>query len=555
MASLSFIIHVLGATMLLLYAVRMVRTGIERAFGASFRSLFGRTRGALSAGLTGLGLAMALQSATGVALLVAGFAAGGLLAFPTGFAIVLGADLGSALLVLILSHPLDWLVPALLAVGAGVFVKTERRGLRQAGRIVLGVAFILISLQFLREAMEPIQSSGLMPALARYLEADPVTAFLAGAALAFVLHSSLAAILMCVALVAVGALPVLAGAALTFGANLGGALIPVRLGRGLPPAGRRISLAVLALRGIGAVAALGLVALPPVLAWLAAWGEGQALIVAHVAFNAALALLAPLGGRIAPLAERLLPDRPEAAPETLAIRRSALDDSLLDRPKLAIVCLRREVLRMLELTREMFEPAMEIFSADDAARARALIAEDRQIDRALDGLRSYVARIDAESLAPEDRERLRDLADYAIAIESAADVIATRLLPRAVRKSRENLRFSSEGAVELVRLHRRALASLSLASNVLVSEDLEAARLLLEEKTEVARMERQSRRRHLARLGAGLASFETSDLHLETVRALKDFNSLIAAVAYPPLYRGGQLLETRLIGSLGAAAG
>ena len=86
---------------------------------------------------------------------------------------------------------------------------------------------------------------------------------------------------------------------------------------------------------------------------------------------------------------------------------------------------------------------------------------------------------------------------------SAADVIATRLLPRAVRKSRENLRFSSEGAVELVRLHRRALASLSLASNVLVSEDLEAARLLLEEKTEVARMERQSRRRHLARLGAG----------------------------------------------------
>ena len=54
------------------------------------------------------------------------------------------------------------------------------------------------------------------------------------AALAFVLHSSLAAILMCVALVATGALPVLAGAALTLGANLGGALIPVRLGRGLP---------------------------------------------------------------------------------------------------------------------------------------------------------------------------------------------------------------------------------------------------------------------------------------------------------------------------------
>ena len=91
-------------------------------------------------------------------------------------------------------------------------------------------------------------------------------------------------------------------------------------------------------------------------------------------------------------------------------------------------------------------------------------------------------------------------------------------------------------------------ATFRLASNVLISDDLESARLLVMEKTEIKQTERQSRKRHLQRLSEGRAdSFESSDVHLETLRALRDLNGHIAAVAYPILYRNGQLLETRLI--------
>ena len=41
--------------------------------------------------------------------------------------------------------------------------------------------------------------------------------------------------------------------------------------------------------------------------------------------------------------------------------------------------------------------------------------------------------------------------------------------------------------------------------------------------------------------------FASSDIHLETLRAFREFNSNIAAVATPILYSNGQLLETRLI--------
>ncbi len=237
MAIMIFLINLAGATMLLLFAVRMVRTGIERSYGASFQRVITRQRSALQASIVGLILAVVLQSSAAVALLASGFTASGLVGFATGFAIVLGGDLGSALIIQILSFDLDWLVPLLLAAGGYLFVKSDAKKWRQLGRILMGIAFILISLRFLREAMDPIRDSAFLPAIADYLARDYITAFLVGAALAFVMHSSVAAILMCVTLVQIGAIPFAAGLSVLLGANLGSALIPVWLTRGMAPQG------------------------------------------------------------------------------------------------------------------------------------------------------------------------------------------------------------------------------------------------------------------------------------------------------------------------------
>ncbi len=211
MAILNFLINLAGATMLLLFAVRMVRTGIERSFGAKFQRWLTERTNLAGSGATGVMLALILQSSAAVSLLTTGLVGAGYLAFPAGLAVVLGGDLGSALVIQVLSFRLEWLVPLLLAVGGFLFVKTEGRRWRQAGRILMGVAFILISLQLLRQTMEPIKDSAFLPAIADYLARDFITAFLVGAALAFVMHSSVAAILMCVALVHIDAIPFAAG--------------------------------------------------------------------------------------------------------------------------------------------------------------------------------------------------------------------------------------------------------------------------------------------------------------------------------------------------------
>lgn len=551
MAIISFLFHLFGATLLLLYAVRMVRTGIERAFGSSFKRVFMRSGGRLRSTATGLCLAVVLQSSAGVALLATGFAAASLVSFASGLAIVLGADMGSALLIQILSYRLEWLVPVLLTIGGGLFIKFERRSFRQAGRIVLGIAFILISLQFLRETMDPIRDANFLPAIAHYLERDSITAFIVGAALAWLMHSSVAVILMCVTLVAVGAFPVDVGVALVLGANLGGAIIPVWLSRSMPNQARRIPMANLILRGGWAIAALLLLRLFPV--DYSVWGTsaGQTVVNMHIAFNFAMITFLPFVGLLERPMTSMLPDQDQSAENSDFKNRSVLDEALLDRPKLALTCLRREVLRMLDMTNEMFAQAEEIYNTGNKEHGKAVISRDKEVNLALDGVRRYAAHIEEHSLSNDDSERLREMVEYAIAVESAADVVTKRLIPRALQKAAEGIELSQEGADEINQIFGRIAGNIPLASNVLVSDDPESARLLLEEKEEVARQERQSRKKHLERLSRGSAlSFESSNMHLETLRALKDFNSLIAGVAYPILQRSGQLLETRLIGRL-----
>ncbi|MCE8514154.1 Na/Pi cotransporter family protein [Ruegeria pomeroyi] len=555
MAIFSFLISLAGATMLLLFAVRMVRTGIERAYGSSFQRVMTGNSGVLRAGAVGLVMAVVLQSSAAVALLTSGFAGAGLMGFGQGLAIVLGGDLGSALVIQILSWRLDWLVPLLLAVGGWLFVKTEQRKARQFGRILMGIAFILISLRFLREAMDPIRDSAFLPAIADYLARDYVTAFIVGGALAFVMHSSVAAILMCVTLVQIGAIPFAAGLSLVLGANFGSAFIPVWLSRGMTMPARRIPFANLALRGTWAVLCLFAVNLALRNGLGAGEHGGQELVYAHLAFNASLLVLAlPFCNLLATPLARLLPDPAQPVDaDTLARPASSLDPAHIGSPAQAVSSLKRELLRMADLVEAMFRPVLGLYRDGDKTRIKAVQSLDKEVNACLSGIRRYVAALPADQIGKDAARSARDMLEYAVRLETAGDVVAGRLCVLAGDLRKTGNQFSKEGWSELQQMHETILANMKLASNVLISDDLESARLLSLEKTELKRAERSSRKRHFRRLQNGeVQSFDTSDCHLETLRALREFNSHVSAVAYPILYANGQLLETRLIETLPA---
>ncbi|WP_343562025.1 Na/Pi cotransporter family protein [Kiloniella sp. b19] len=549
MAIIDFLINLFAATILLLFAVRMVQNGIEKSFGSSFKQAMTTKGTPLRSSISGLGLAMVLQSSTAVILLATGFATAGAITIASGLAIALGADLGSALVIQILSFRLEWLTPVLIALGGWLYVKTSGKQTRNAGRIILGIGFILLSLRFLRETMDPIRESAFLPAIAGYLSNDFVTAFLVGAMLAFIMHSSVATILMCVTLVAIDALPLDVGVSMVLGANLGSGLIPVWLSRGTQIEARLIPYSNLILRGSWAFITLLLVQALPIVDLISTKSAGQTLVNLHVLFNASLLLALPFCGRIEKLINSIVNGnkQPELnLKSSLSLLESA--EGALSLPsEQAFTGLKRELLRMTDQVENMFRPIMVLYENGDTKSIAELQKLDDSVNDSLDDIRSFCAAFARKDLEREERKELQGYLDYAISLETAGDIIAKRLLPLAEKKLLKNIDFSREGWVELRDLHKQVSATATMASSILMNDDLESARKLVAHKSKVKKLERKSRKKHLQRLSSGdSTSFRSSDIHLETLRGLEDFNAQLSTVAYPILARNGHLLDTRL---------
>jgi phosphate:Na+ symporter len=543
------IIHMAGATMLLLYSVRMVRTGVERASGPMLRrAISDPERGAISAAFLGALIALILQSSTAAAVLATGFAASGMLAAASGLALLLGADVGSAVVVQVLSLDLSWLTPILLAAGGWMFLKYETRTIRQIGRILLGIAFILISLHMIGEAVAPLKDARLMPMIAAWLDKDYITAFLFGAVLAFLIHSSVATVLLIAALAAKGALGIDASVSMLLGANLGGGFIAVWLTRTMAVRGRRLPVGNLIFRGTGAIVALVALRFVELPANYLGAHPGIYVVNIHAAFNLALAVIClPLVRPMALLLARVMPEKAVLDLTGEWLRpSSALDRSVIATPHLALASATREVLRMAQLVEVMLRPVMDMFKYCDREQVDQLRRLDREVNAAHSGIKLYLAEV-SRGGDDADSNRSMDLSGFAINLERAGD-ITKGLLEMALEKRKKNHDFSPEGWLELTGLHDRLMANMQLALNVLLSEDLDSARQLIMEKDRMRTLERQSRKNHLRRLqGGSEESIETSDLHLEIVRSLREINTLFAVAAYPILSRNGQLRESRLV--------
>lgn len=545
------LLNLAGAVALLLFATRMVRTGVERAYGDVLRlKLRGLLRNPLLAVAAGAALAIALQSATAVTLLVGSFVGSSIVGSTAGLLAALGADLGSSIVVKLLSFDLSLLVPLCLVAGTVLFMSTERRDLLQLGRILIGIGLLILSLRLIGEASHPLRDSQLLPVVIQYLASDPATAFLVAAVLTWLFHSSVAAILLFMTLAARDIVPVELGVVLILGANIGGGLIAFMLSRASPPKSRIVPVGNLMMRGVGALIALLTITLahPPL--GLLGGSPATVMVNFHIAFNLALALVGmPLAGLVARLAERAAmmnaPAPPEEALDTAEV--SALDAGALTVPSQALANVTREVVRVCETVEVMLMRIIELYEATDDGRIRALAALDDRIDRKHQAIKLYLARIAPNRLSQDEALRYQELIGACIKLEQVGDIIVHNMLVHVRKKWERGLEFTPEGWRELSSFHAAVLANARMAFNILVSRDAGSARQLVAEKDRLRDLEKATNTSHFDRLRDGTAkSVETSSIHLDTIRDLKQINSLLASIAYPVLEEHGLLSASRL---------
>ena len=544
---IQILISIAGAAALLIWAVRLVRTGVERGFATPMRVwLRHSAKNRLLAAGTGMGAAILLQSATAVAVLISNFVSKGSLTTAVGLAILLGADVGSAIVTQLLMVRQPILIPLLILIGVVVFLRGEGSSTRQIGRILIGLALIFVSLDMIRSATEPMIANPGTQSVMGYLGRDLLTAFAIGAVFAWGVHSSVAAVLLFVTLAGQGILPAPAAGVMILGANLGGAFIAFILTLSAPIASRRMIMANLILRGGGAIFAMLLIAGAPDLIEYLGKTPTQQTINLHLVFNLALALLAlPIVGPTISVLQRFML-KSTSTDHTLEAL-SALDPTLIDKPQRGLDCAARELLGMGQRIERMLAAIEPLYDKWDQAAGLSISKEDAIIKKMHLEIKLYLARMGKKELEEDLSRRSMDLASIASSLDSASDAIARVMLELAKRLDAQDLQFSPKGREEISAFSDRVQSNVQLALNVMMNQNPAEARELVAAKEKVRKVEQKLQRSHISRLREGLSeSIETSNIHQETLRALKQINTAFSMVGYPILLKSGTLLKSRL---------
>ena len=116
---------------LLVWGTHIVRTGILRVFGADLRRFLSKSiANKPSAFLSGLAVTALVQSSSATSLIESSFVAQGLIGLGAALVVMLGADVGTAIMALVLSLDLRWLSPLLIFFGVVFFLslKNTRAG-------------------------------------------------------------------------------------------------------------------------------------------------------------------------------------------------------------------------------------------------------------------------------------------------------------------------------------------------------------------------------------------------------------------------------------------
>ncbi|NMD08147.1 MAG: Na/Pi cotransporter family protein [Phyllobacteriaceae bacterium] len=545
----TIIINLLGGVALLLWGVRMVRTGVTRGWGEQLRLfLEHRLNSRLSAFAAGAAATTVLGSGTATGLIVSNIAASGGLSLVLGIAVLLGADVGSAFATTVFASGASVaksLSPLLVFAGYIIFSFSRENRPHSAGRILIGVGLMLIALQLISQSTRPLNDASLFHDVLTALGGEPVLAFIVGAVLAWAFHSTLAAILVVGSLASNNSLAMESAAAFVLGINLGGGL-PALLGSmSLPISARRLPVANLLARGVVCLAAL------PCIPWITqaqtAFGLPglSASLALHLGINLVVGLVwLPLTSLVAAVTRRLMPDEPGII-DPLAVPRYISQSSTNPAAALANAVL--ETGRMSEVLEHMFSTALEAMQGNSLEKLKELRLLDQRLNRYHTDIQTFLAGLAERTVEPEDGRRALEIVLYVSNLEHAGDIVQLNLGDRIKAKVREGHDFNAAEAVALSSLCDMIRDNIRHATAVLSSRDVAAAQALIAQKDAFRALENKVIREHFSRKSGDRGkALRRSALFVDLIRDLHRLNSHVVAAGYPIVDAAGLLRSSRL---------
>jgi len=525
------LISIVGAVCLLLYGMSSLGEAMQRVAGQRLRGLLYRLgKNRLQAVAAGAAVTMLMQSSSATTLMLVGFARAGLIEMRQAIGLILGADIGTTLTVQLLAfHIYDYAL-LLVTIGVGLLLSSRRMVLRDLGQSMLGLGLVFLAMRILMESMWPLQGNGLVRDLFVGLGDLPLLALLLGALFAAITTSSAATVGIALVLATSGLLPLASAVPIVLGANVGTSAAAFVSSLGGSAEARRVAVAHVLFKVIGACLFLPLTGQMAGLMELTTPDVARQVANVHTAFNVAITcIFLPMSEQFARLVYSLVPEKGGEE----AFKPRYLDEYALESPSLALGQATREALRMADLVVDMVRDTLKALQDNDESLMEQIEKREDQVDYLEEAIKSYLTQLSQQSLTEEQSKREISILYLINDLEQIADIVDKSLMQLARQKARSQLAFSPKGMAEVEELHRRVMENLRSVVTAITTRDQELAQKVLSQKAAINKMERELRQAHIQRLHAGLReSMETSSIHMDVLNDLKRINSHATNMAF-----------------------
>lgn len=500
----TMLIGLAGGLALFLHGMTMMSTAMRAMAGSRLKTIMARlAHNRFSALLTGMGITSIVQSSTVTTLIAIGFVSAGVLTLAQALAVIMGAAVGSAVTTQIIAFDVSNLSYVLTAVGFGLSLWTARRVASLAGTVIMGLGVLFIGLGLMSDFMAPLRTYQPFIELMSSMT-NPLLGILMGAVFTAVVNSSTATLGVIIALASQGLIPLEAGIALVFGANIGTTITALLAAIGQPRTALQAAVGQVTFKLVLVLVWLPLIgpleaitrAMSPSADGLALAGQlayevPRQVANVHLIVNlSTVLLLLPFTNLLAALIARVCGDEP--VPREADDPAPALNTVLFEIPPLAVDSARHEVVRLGERVADQLDEAVRAVLVDDTATFDALHSNEARIDHHHGAIVAFLEKLLQPELPGDVTRSAIELVEAADYLEAIGDLVDKEMIPLYLRHAARETRISDEARTRLQALATAVSHELRHALGAVAEADPARALSVLEAKAAVRRLERIS---------------------------------------------------------------
>jgi len=509
--SIDMAVGLFGGLGIFIYGMKQMSEGLQKTAGKRLRHFLAiLTNKPIMGVAVGTIVTAIIQSSSATTVMVVGFVNAGLMTLAQSIGVIMGANIGTTVTAQLIAFKLGDYAFHAIAVGSFTYLFAKSKKFQYLGQILLGFGLLFLGLETMSDTMYPLRESQFFIDLMESFSVYPILGVLTGIFVTIMVQSSSASFGILLGLVTVGAVHYDAAIPILLGSNIGTTVTAILSAIGANLTAKRAAAAHFTFNVVGAGMMIILLYIVPdfsgmienLLRNISAFfgylnpSEERLLANTHTFFNVLNTLIwLPFTGFMVMLVEKILPGEDT----TLKYGATFIDERMLQTPSVAIEQIKKEVIYMHNIAKDMVSDAVNGFLNKDRDTAEKIRRHEDIVNELEEELLNFIQKVPQGQLSDVDIRTLDKFFAIVDDIESVADD-ANDIASLTEHRLDNKLSFTSVAEDTIKEVHEIICGVLDKSMKLLETEDFTLAREILETEKKLDKLQLQFREENIARI-------------------------------------------------------